>query len=608
MPVGVDKFKEMVESSLDWYWEFDENANFTYVSPRIKDLLGYEPDEILGKNAFDLMSPEEAARVHQHFDPIAKKYQPFSCLENINIHKDGREVIIESSGTPIFDELGVFKGYRGIDRDVTAQRLVESNFQQLFTEMMDAFSYHQIICDENNIPVDYRFLEVNPAFERMTGLKASEIIGKKVSEVLPTIEPFWIETFGKVALTGEKVHFRHFSKEIGRHYEVKSYQPRQGCFACIFFDVTEQINIEQQLKNSEIRFRSAFVTIPDPVVLARLSDGQILDVNEAFEKVSGVPRVTAIGHNSEDLGLWADPALRGVFRDKLQEHGEVINLEATFRVRENQFSPCKVSAKVFEIDKQPHLIAIIRDISTEKDAEKALLQMDQVKSEFISTAAHELRTPLSSMLGYAELLLSRGEFGEFDEGQKRAFLQEIFDTGESLNRIVDDLLDISRIESGQPIALAVERGDIVDLVNRIMNRYRVKMSDRNFVHHFPKTELRAALKFDPQRLAQVLENLLSNAVKYSPSGSDVLVETRYKSKSCEISVVDHGIGMDEIQLSQVFDKFYRADSSDTAASGLGLGMSIAKQIVEAHGGEIWIDSRKGEGTKASFWLPLIGME
>jgi PAS domain S-box-containing protein len=96
-----ERFRRMVESSQDWFWEFDENANFTYVSPSIRDLIGYEPEEVIGLNAFDLMSDEEAERVHKHFDPIAKKYLPFNHLENINIHKDGHEVIIESSGTPI---------------------------------------------------------------------------------------------------------------------------------------------------------------------------------------------------------------------------------------------------------------------------------------------------------------------------------------------------------------------------------------------------------------------------------------------------------------------------------------------------------------------------
>ena len=96
-----ERFKKMVEASQDWFWEFDENANFTYVSPSIRDLLGYEPEELIGLNAFDLMDPVEAERVHRHFDPVAKKYLPFSNLVNINIHKDGHEVVIESSGTPI---------------------------------------------------------------------------------------------------------------------------------------------------------------------------------------------------------------------------------------------------------------------------------------------------------------------------------------------------------------------------------------------------------------------------------------------------------------------------------------------------------------------------
>ncbi len=133
-----DRFRKMLEESQDWFWEFDEHANFTYVSPAIRHLLGYEPQELIGLNAFDLMSADEAKRVHRHFDPIAKKYLPFQNLENTNVHKDGHEVVIESSGTPIFDEDGQFRGYRGIDRDITERknaemRLMESN------EELDAF-------------------------------------------------------------------------------------------------------------------------------------------------------------------------------------------------------------------------------------------------------------------------------------------------------------------------------------------------------------------------------------------------------------------------------------------------------------------------------------
>ena len=120
-----DRFRKMVESSPDWFWEFDENACFTYVSPQITNLLGYDPSELIGLNAFDLMDADEAERVHEHFDLIAKKYLPFNHLVNINRHKDGHEVVIESSGTPIFDETGQFRGYRGIDRDITMRQQAE---------------------------------------------------------------------------------------------------------------------------------------------------------------------------------------------------------------------------------------------------------------------------------------------------------------------------------------------------------------------------------------------------------------------------------------------------------------------------------------------------
>ena len=120
-----DRFRKMVESSPDWFWEFDENACFTYVGPQIRNLLGYDPSELIGLNAFDLMDPDEAERVHEHFDPVAKKYLPFNNLININRHKDGREVVVESSGTPAFDEACQFRGYRGLDRDITARKQAE---------------------------------------------------------------------------------------------------------------------------------------------------------------------------------------------------------------------------------------------------------------------------------------------------------------------------------------------------------------------------------------------------------------------------------------------------------------------------------------------------
>lgn len=138
-----ERYREMVESSQDWFWEFDENANFIYASPRIRDLLGYEPEELIGLNAFDLMDADEARRVHTFFDPIREKYLPFNNLLNVNTHKDGRKIYLESSGTPIFNSEGQFCGYRGIDRDITKR--MESENERRARQQKQSFSLNKTI-------------------------------------------------------------------------------------------------------------------------------------------------------------------------------------------------------------------------------------------------------------------------------------------------------------------------------------------------------------------------------------------------------------------------------------------------------------------------------
>lgn len=122
---SLERFKALTENTSDWIWEVDENTNYTYASPRVKELLGYEPDDVIGKTPYDLMPPEEAERVSKEFDRIAKDRKPFSGLENTNLHKDGHVVVLETSGVPIIDACGHFRGYRGIDRDITERREIE---------------------------------------------------------------------------------------------------------------------------------------------------------------------------------------------------------------------------------------------------------------------------------------------------------------------------------------------------------------------------------------------------------------------------------------------------------------------------------------------------
>ena len=229
-------------------------------------------------------------------------------------------------------------------------------------------------------------------------------------------------------------------------------------------------------------------------------------------------------------------------------------------------------------------------------------EIDRLKNEFISTAAHELRTPLAVIMGYSDLLIEHLASTEFSLDQKKEFLLSINKKVVALERIVEDLLDVSKIESGRPLLLEKTPTKLAKLLKELIRNHQRETKRHRIVGDFD--DLHPMLMLDASRITQVLDNLLNNAIKYSPDGGDITVNVRQVNELLEISVADHGLGMTADQAERVFDKFYRADTSNTARGGLGLGMSIAKNIVEAHGGRIWLESAPGKGTVVTFTLPL----
>jgi PAS domain S-box-containing protein len=242
-------------------------------------------------------------------------------------------------------------------------------------------------------------------------------------------------------------------------------------------------------------------------------------------------------------------------------------------------------------------VTILSDVTRERE-------LDRLKSEFISTAAHELNTPLTTILGYLELLLKPAETGAFTPEEGREFLQEIYGKSLFLAGIVDELLDLSRIESGQGLRLHREVCHLATIIEKTVKQIQMQAPQHRLDVALP-AELPAELSLDGHKISEVLENLLSNAVKYSPRGGIIRVSGTLHSGYFECIVDDEGIGLAPTETGRVFEKFYRVDASNTAVRGLGLGLCIAKQIVEAHGGTIRLESKLGLGTKAIFTLPLV---
>ncbi len=231
---------------------------------------------------------------------------------------------------------------------------------------------------------------------------------------------------------------------------------------------------------------------------------------------------------------------------------------------------------------------------------EAVRQMDRLKSEFISSISHELRTPLGFITGYVTTLL-RSDVPHSEE-TRQEFLQIIKEESEKLLELVENLLDTSRIQAG---SFTVEKGpiDISELARKVVEKVKSITDRHSFLLSFEPTL--PLVPGDSQRLEQVLHNLLDNAIKYSPHGSQITISGEIKDGHIKVSIADEGQGIPQAELGKIFNAFYRISDSDAQkVRGAGLGLTICKAIVEAHGGSIWAENAQGKGNIFCFTLPL----
>lgn len=247
------------------------------------------------------------------------------------------------------------------------------------------------------------------------------------------------------------------------------------------------------------------------------------------------------------------------------------------------------------MDREGRLVNIIanaRDISRFREA-------DRLKNTFVSIVSHELKTPVTIIRGYAEALLRPD--AQWNEETLREGLSAIVEESEHLNRLIDDLLDASRLQAGA-LPLQIEEVALDELAERVVRRFQAQTDRHSLATRFPPDF--PVVPGDPHRLEQVLSNLVSNAIKYSPDGGRIRVRGQVRPDEVVITVTDEGIGIPAAQQAYIFEPFYRVDdSASRTTEGVGLGLYLAKAIVEAHGGRIWVESEPGKGSAFSFALP-----
>lgn len=461
------------------------------------------------------------------------------------------------------------------------------------------------------------FLEVNPAFEKITGYTTEEIIGKNIESVFDEgrIKELTKETVEKGLIKAREIDiFTKEKKKIPVSASSVLRKSEEGEIIGYFigiFDLSDIKKKEDELKNTQ----KALLNILEDTEEARREIET--EKNKTLAVIDNFTDGLLVFDEKNNLSL-ANPKAKDFFNIKNKEAAGKSILELTvfpeikplatllgkeikgvfrkeIQVKENLVLEVSTVPMTRKTEKLGTLV-ILHDITREKTIER-------MKTEFVSLAAHQLRTPLSAIKWALKMLLDE-DLGKINEEQKD-FIEKTYRSNERMINLINDLLDVARIEEGRYL-YKPSPADIEELSQSVVNSYKEAVKRKNIRFQFKKPKKKLPqVTMDVEKIRLVIENLLDNAMRYTPPGGEVTVILKGDAKEVQLSVKDSGIGIPKDQQGRVFTKFFRAANvMKMETEGTGLGLFITRNIIESHGGKIWFESEEGKGTTFYFTLPI----
>jgi len=411
-----------LESAANGIMISNREGLIIWVNPAFTRLSGYSAAEVVGRSPRIWKSGAQDKTFYQHLWKTVLSGQVWQG-EIVNRRKDGSDFTEGMTITPVRDPLGAVSHFIAIKEDITGRKRAEVALQEseqryrlLFTQMIVGFALLEVITDEKGIPVDHRYLEVNTAFEAHAGLRRDMVLGRTIREVLPGIEPFWIETYGKVGTTGESVHFESYAQPAQRWFEVTAFRLRPGRVAVTFADITQRKRAEEEMRASEARYRELFENASDIVYTT--------DLNAHVTSLNRVAQQT-LGYSEEEatqLTLWQVVApkhweILRTGRDRLLAGERDLTSVVEVTAKDGRPMVIEVNPRLIYKDGKPVGVqGIGRDITGRDEAEMELRHAQKLESvgRLASGIAHEINTPIQFV------------------GDNTRFLQESFESFQSL--------------------------------------------------------------------------------------------------------------------------------------------------------------------------------
>ena len=618
-PGGAERMRAFAEAGSDWFWEMDAALRFSYMSDRVdrpNDLFGAD---FLGRRIDEIGLP---GMEETYWPPLLLRLEMrvrFRDFRFIRRNAVGAARHLSISGVPIFDAAGEFRGFRGTGRDLTDETVAEERAALAQSRLTDAIesipeSFMLLDAEDRLVLCNSRYRELHASIAHclVPGTKFVDICRASALAGLPKPAIGRVEEWVRERMARHRQpQFALEERQTGERWiQVAEQHTSDGGTVVVQTDITALKRREQELAEKTALLRATLDNMEQGLLVIDAFCAIKMWNNRMIELLEVPPELIDVGRSIEPMlramaaeGVYGSGPIDALVARRLEQlrraEPRVVEMVRRGRIIEHQRTLMPDGGVLFTYTDITDRKRVEVDLRRAKDeAELA----SRSKTEFLANMSHELRTPLNAIIGFSDILIGQ-IFGPLSDARYADYARDIRDSGLHLLTLINDVLDIAKVEFGK-VELLEETVDIVAVIESCLRLVRERAQTAGIQLDQALPPGLPCLLGDGRRLKQILLNLLSNSVKFTAAGGRVTISASHDADGFRLAVVDTGIGIAADDLETALRPFGQIDSRLARKyQGTGLGLPLARSMAELHGGRLELRSAPGEGTTATLWLP-----